>query len=255
MKLFFRELGQGRPLIVLHGLFGMSDNWLSIGRQLANFCRVFLLDLRNHGQSPHSTQMNYSLMAEDVVEFLTDHQVEQPVILGHSMGGKVAMTLALNYQALISELIVVDIAPRAYTHSHFKRFLQSLLKLDLSRFKTRAEIDQALAQTIPQLAIRQFLLKNLKRTPQGFAWKLNLTAIYHNLENILSAVQSSHPFSKPTLFVRGEKSDYITTADHATILQLFPKAKIKTIAGATHWVHADAPQQLLNEVKDFLERL
>ncbi len=254
MKLFYREFGQGRPFLILHGLFGMSDNWLSIGRRLAQYFHVFLLDLRNHGQSPHCEEMNYSAMAEDMVDFINDHHLPQAIILGHSMGGKVAMQFALSFQEMISHLIVVDIAPRAYFHSHFKEFLEILLALDLKQFKTRMEIDRFLSNKIPQAAIRQFLLKNLKRNENHqFEWKLNLPAIYHNLDQILAGVSAERSFNGPALFLKGERSDYINQKDHDQIKKLFPKAQIRTIQGATHWVHADAPDQLLNEVLNFIQ--
>ncbi|MHB2149185.1 alpha/beta fold hydrolase [Calditrichota bacterium LG25] len=253
MQLFFREFGRGRPLIVLHGLFGMSDNWLTVGKKLGEHYHVFLLDLRNHGQSPHSDEFNYTVMAEDVEEFIQTHRLERPVVLGHSLGGKVGMELALNFETPVERLIVVDIAPRAYHHSHFKYFLETLLSLNLSEMKTRSEIDKRLSKKIPQPAIRQFLLKNLKRNEQNrFEWKINLKAVYQNLEYILGPVTSNNSFDEPVLFLRGEKSDYITEEDVSTIKRLFPLARIHTIKGATHWVHADAPQELIKEVCEFL---
>lgn len=255
MKLFYREFGQGEPFLILHGLFGMSDNWLSIGRRLAQYFHVFLLDLRNHGQSPHCDEMNYSNMAEDLFEFITDHKLTKPVVLGHSMGGKVAMQFALSFTEMVSRLIVVDIAPRAYFHSHFKNFLEILLALDLKHFKTRMEIDRFLSKKIPQAAIRQFLLKNLKRNENHqFEWKLNLPAIYRNLDQILAGVSAEKSFSGAALFLKGERSDYIKQKDHAQIKKLFPGAQVRIIQGATHWVHADAPDQLLNKVLNFIQR-
>ena len=252
MDLFFRKLGQGDPLIILHGLFGMSDNWLTIGKKLSNYFEVYLLDLRNHGNSPHSNEFNYQVMSQDVVNFIENLSLEKPLLLGHSMGGKVGMTLALEFPQLIHGLIVVDIAPRVYFNTRFKAFLEILLRLDLTQFKTRSEIDRHIAQKIPQIAIRQFLLKNLKRTSDNhFSWKLNLKAIYENLEHILSAVKSTHHFDGPVLFLRGEKSDYIQQSDIPEIKKLFPEAQIKTIAGASHWVHADAPDLLIAEIVNF----
>lgn len=254
MQLFYREFGQGKPFLILHGLFGMSDNWLTIGRRLAESYHVFLLDLRNHGQSPHSDEMSYPAMAEDLLEFIDEHHLEKPIVLGHSMGGKVAMQFALTFPDKISHLIVVDIAPRAYFHSHFKYFLENLMVLNLEQFKTRTEIDRFLAEKIPQVAIRQFLLKNLKRNEnQSFEWKINLPAIYHNLDQILGGISAQTTFAGPTLFIKGEKSDYISERDETEIKKLFPGAQIKIIKGATHWVHADAPDRLLQEVLKFTQ--
>ncbi len=254
MQLFYREMGEGHPFVVLHGLFGMSDNWLTIGRRLAEHFHVYLLDLRNHGNSPHAEAFNYDVMCADLEEFVESHDLKEAVILGHSMGGKVAMNFALNKPQHVGRLIVVDIAPRAYQHQYFKMFLRLLMDLDLSQLKTRAEADRFLSTKIPQAAIRQFLLKNLKRNQNNqFEWKINLPALYANVDQILAGIQSQKTFNGPTLFLRGEFSDYIQDSDLPQIKALFPKAQIKTIKNATHWVHADAPEQMLKEILSFVQ--
>ncbi len=252
MKLFYREMGRGDPLIILHGLFGMSDNWMTLGRRFSREFRVFLLDLRNHGRSPHDAQFDYDSMVQDLLEFVDDHHLGQVHLLGHSMGGKTAMLFSLNYPGRVKSLIVVDIAPRAYHHSRFKQFLKLLLLMDLSKLHTRIESDRYLAAKIPQTPIRQFLLKNLRRNEQNrFEWKINLPALYQNVDRILAAIDSDETYQGPTLFLKGEQSEYIRPGDAQTINALFPQAKIVTVPGATHWVHADAPEFLYRMVVKF----
>ncbi|NOX88865.1 MAG: alpha/beta fold hydrolase [Calditrichaeota bacterium] len=254
MRLFFRTVGKGQPLIILHGLFGMSDNWMSVGKQLSRYFRVFLLDLRNHGKSPHHPEFDYPVMVRDLVEFIREQNLKNVNLLGHSMGGKVSMLFALNHPESVNNLIVADIAPRAYNHPYFKQFLELLLKLDVSNLKTRAEADRFLSRQIPQTAIRQFLLKNLQRDRQNrFYWKINLQAVYRNLDRILEAVRSERPFTGRALFLRGEFSDYISNDDFEEIYRLFPKAQIKTVPKATHWVHADAPKLLIENILEFIK--
>ncbi len=256
MKLFYREYGQGEPLIILHGLFGMSDNWVSLGRRWAQNFRVFLLDLRNHGRSPHAPEFNYSVLADDLLEFMQDHRLTEATILGHSLGGKTAMLFALSYPRLVRRLIVVDIAPRAYRHTRFRQFLKLLLNMNLNKIQSRIEGDRLLAAKIPQTAIRQFLLKNLRRTEENtFVWKLNIPALYENVDRVLEAIEApGEPFTGPALFLRGEQSDYIREADMAQIRQLFPKAQVVTVPKATHWLHADNPQFLFQEVNRFMKQ-
>lgn len=254
MKLFYREFGNGQPLIILHGLFGMSDNWVSLGRKLGEYFHVYLLDLRNHGQSPHSPEFNYPVLAADLLEFLQDNKIQAANLLGHSLGGKASMLFSLQHSEMVRKLIVVDIAPKAYSHPHFKQFLKLLLNMDLGKIHSRIESDRILAAKIPQTAIRQFLLKNLRRNEQNrFEWKLNLKALYENLDKVLEAIDSGgKTFDGPVLFLRGERSDYIKDEDIPQIKELFPKAVIKTVPGATHWVHADNPQFVLQTVTDFV---
>ncbi len=255
MKLFYREFGQGEPFFILHGLFGMSDNWVTLGRHFARYFHVYLLDLRNHGRSPHADAFNYEVMVDDIMEFVRDHQLERVHLLGHSMGGKVGMLFALEYAQYVKDLIVVDIAPRAYRHSHFRQFLKLLLNMDLSKLRSRIESDRYLAAKIPQTPIRQFLLKNLRRNEQnGFEWKINLPALYQNVDRILAGIHSEKTFPGPVLFLKGEKSDYIGQNDILQIKKLFPKARIVTVPSASHWVHAEAPDFLLNSVLEFASK-
>ncbi len=255
MKLFYREFGHGEPLVILHGLFGMSDNWVTLGRKWAEHFHVYLLDLRNHGQSPHAAEFNYEVLSHDLLEFLQDRNLPQANILGHSLGGKTAMLFALRFPEFVRRLMVVDIAPRAYTHTRFRQFLKLLLNMDLQKIHSRIESDRMLAAKIPQTAIRQFLLKNLRRTDDGrFEWKLNLPALYENVDRVLEGIEvDAGTFNGPTLFLRGEKSDYIQDADIPQIKRLFPQARLVTVPNATHWLHADNPQFLFSEIIRFLK--
>ena len=240
---------------MLHGLFGSSDNWLGVAPKLALNFRLFLLDLRNHGLSPHDDVMNYSAMAGDVAEFMDAQKLDRACLLGHSLGGKVAMQFALNFPARVEKLIVVDIAPRAYAPEHDKIFA-ALLALDLGKFKNRQEIEDALAPEIPDLALRRFLLKNLRS--HGFTgaraveWKINLPELFKNYPNLCEAITSQAPFSKPALFLRGGQSNYVSETDAPLIHNLFPAAKTETIDHARHWVHADAPEEFVRCVSAFL---
>lgn len=254
MNLFYRRLGQGSPLIILHGLFGMSDNWLTIARRFANHFEVWLPDMRNHGRSPHNPEFNYDCLVQDVAAFMAGHQIEKANLLGHSMGGKIAMGLALSHSSRVQRLIVADIAPRAYVRPYFKEFLTTLKSIDLSNLKTRRQADERMQQDIPQLAVRQFLLKNLYRDDQQqFRWRINIAALYDNIDNILGEAHLSGQWPGPALFLRGEKSDYITEQDMAHINQLFPQARLYTLARAGHWVHTEAADELYNQVLHFLE--
>ena len=254
MQLHFKQLGQGEPLVMLHGLFGSSDNWLGVASRLAPNFHLFLLDLRNHGTSLHNDETNYSIMAADVAEFLETQKLERVNILGHSLGGKVAMQFALDFPARVEKLIVVDIAPRQYSPEHEKIF-KALLALDLKKFQTRTQIEDALASEIPDLVLRRFLLKNLK-TPvspsSSFTWKANLSGLFKNHQTIYEPIVSKTSFEGPALFLRGGKSRYVSEADLPGIKNLFPKAKIETIDRAAHWVHADAPEEFVRLISSFL---
>lgn len=252
MQLHFKESGQGRAVILLHGLFGSADNWHPVALRLAESFRVFALDQRNHGQSPHSDAMNYPLMAADVNEFMAARGLATAAVIGHSMGGKTAMQFALQFPERVERLIVADMAPRAYAPAHGKIFAAQLA-LDLKSFSTRQQIEDALAPEIPDLVLRRFLLKNLGRNAAGgFFWKINLRGVAENDPRLREPVFAAVPYAKPALFIRGGKSDYINPADEPLIYELFPQAKIPVIAGAGHWVHADAPEAFLRLVLDFL---
>ena len=252
MKLNYKSFGQGEPLIILHGLFGTLDNWQTIAKQLATEYTVYILDQRNHGRSPHFDRMDYTLMAEDLRDFLESNWIHKTHIMGHSMGGKTAMQFALSYPDIVDKLVVVDIAPKIYKGNHQEIF-QALHNLDLKKIKNRKEADELLQPGIPDFGVRQFLLKNLSRSKDGpFQWKMNLPVIYKYYENILASVVPEYPFEGKTLFIRGGRSDYIQDKDLVEIRQLFSSAEFKTIEQSGHWIHAEAPTPFLNIVRSFL---
>ena len=252
MQLHFKQLGQGEPLVLLHGLFGSADNWFSIAPKLAERFHVFAADLRNHGQSPHDADMSYPLMAADVEEFFAANGLASASVIGHSMSGKVAIQLAVDFPQRVKKLVVVDIAPRAYARAH-DNILDALLALDLASFTSRQQIEDSLAKQIPSLYLRRFLLKSAGRDDGGrFFWKMNLPAIAANYSRLCTAVDEGRPFTGPTMFIRGGRSDYINPADEVEIRRQFPAAVIETIPAAAHWVHADAPEEFARLVLDFL---
>lgn len=253
MKLNYREIGQGQPLLILHGLFGSSDNWLSVAKELANEYKVYLPDLRNHGDSPHSDEFTYAAMAQDLLEFVQEHEIKEPVVIGHSMGGKTAMQFAVSQPRLLSKLVVVDIAPRHYP-PHHQEILAGFHSIDVRNIKSRKEADEALQQHIKELGVRQFLLKNLERSPEGgYEWKINLPVIAEKIENVGEALDAESSFDKPTLFVKGSRSAYIQEQDEELIYKIFPNATIQTIKGAGHWLHAEKPAAFVNLLKAFLQ--
>ncbi|TRX62783.1 alpha/beta fold hydrolase [Fulvivirga sp. M361] len=251
MQLYHRVLGEGKPLIILHGLFGSSDNWLSVGKVLAEKYKVFLVDQRNHGQSPHSDEFNYTVMADDLQGFIDQQGIMEPDILGHSMGGKTAMKFAIKYPELWQKLIVVDIGPKYYP-VHHRTILDGLASIDLTSVASRGEADKQLANYVPHPGVRQFLLKNLARNENGFQWKINLPVIDRNIEIIGEALTDTYATDKDVLFIRGALSDYISDSDNTLIKTIFPSSSIATVDGAGHWVHAEKPQELLQLVLNFL---
>jgi pimeloyl-ACP methyl ester carboxylesterase len=253
MKLSFREVGEnGDPIIVMHGLLGASDNWLTISRQWAEKFHVFLLDLRNHGKSPHHYSHTYTDMAEDVNDFMHDHSLKQAHVVGHSMGGKVAMTFAIDYPQKVKKLVVVDIAPKKYNDPQFIEILEILSKLPVHLIDSRSEADEWLAKYIPDNGLRQFLLKNLSRDDKNrFYWRVNVAALLDNIPEITAAVKEGK-FEGPTLFIRGAKSNYIKDEDIALIKKYFTNARVETVADAGHWVHAEKPEAVKSLIEDFL---
>src|SRR5262247_4893983 len=254
MNLHFEVVGEGRPVVILHGLLGSADNWRSMSRRLGIHYRVFALDLRNHGRSPHSGILDYDVMVADVREFMEQQALRRIVLLGHSMGGKVAMQFAIEYSEQVDRLIVVDIAPKAYEPSQ-RYLLKAMRSLDLTRYKSFADVDAALAPEVSSESLRQFLLKNLTRDEKGrLRWKIHLEAIDQNYDKLLRGLSPERSFNKPTLFIRGGRSNYIEDDDAALIHQMFLQAEIATLPKAGHWVHVDAPEEFFQTVLNFLNR-
>ncbi len=254
MELNYKKLGdQGQSLIVLHGLFGSLDNWMTLGKELSEDFQVYLVDNRNHGQSPHSDTFDYPTMAEDLKDFIDAHQINDPIIIGHSMGGKVAMHFASFYPELLQQLIVVDIAPVNYP-VHHAQILSAMRGVDFSVVNRRGDVDKILAEKIDEVGVRQFLLKNLYwKTKEQLDWRFNLPVLDKTIEEISAGMKLSSAYHGKTLFIAGGKSDYITEQYHDKIFEFFPEASIKTIAHAGHWIHAEAPEDFLTFVKGFIK--
>jgi esterase len=250
--LFFREYGEGPPILILHGLLGSSDNWLTQAKLLSPSYKIYTIDQRNHGQSPHSDEFDYQSMVADLNEFIADHHIENAVLIGHSMGGKTVMNFALSYPKKVKKLIVVDIAPRAYNLEHYS-LVQALSELPIDQITSRNEADDLLASKVEQKDVRQFLLKNLQRKSEGgFSWKMNLPIIHDKLAHVGVDLITAGTFDKPTLFIRGGKSAYITDKDSERIKQIFPIATIETV-DTGHWVQAEKPQEFVDLVSRWIK--
>jgi pimeloyl-ACP methyl ester carboxylesterase len=254
LRLFYHVTGHGHPLIILHGLFGSSDNWFTLAKFFGDRYKVYAVDQRNHGRSPHSDQFDYRIMADDLNNLLIHEGIQSVYLLGHSMGGKTAMQFALMYPQKVDKLIVVDIAPKAYPPNHDEIF-EALFALRLEKHSTRAELDSAMAKHISGIAVRQLLLKNVFRDEGGkFKWRIDIGAIHKNYDKINEAINGTQPFTKSTLFIKASKSSYILDDDKRQIKSMFPSAEFAVIENAGHWVHAEAPQQFAEKVVEFLAR-
>jgi esterase len=255
MKLAFREFGSGQPLIILHGLFGQSDNWNTLAKRFGeNGFHVFTLDQRNHGLSPHSEEWTYEAMADDLKEFISEHQLKDPILLGHSMGGKTVMFFQLKYPNIAKKIIVADIAPRAYG-SHHDAVLKALNAVDFSVIKTRKEAEAILNEYISDFGTKQFLLKNIYWKDNAnniMDWRFNLKVIDKEYSNVGVEVPSLSS-NVETLFIRGEKSNYIEEKDLQDIQKRFPNYKLVTIKDSGHWIHAEKPNEFLEEVMEFIK--
>lgn len=255
MELNYNQFSdKGRPLLILHGLFGNLKNWNWHSRELAKDFAVYALDLRNHGESPHSPAMDYGIMAGDVQEFIDSRKLDEVSILGHSMGGKVAMRLALDNPGRVNRLLVADIAPVAYSDERgdHENVFSGLMAVDLPGLQSRADAETALATQIQEPAVRQFLASNLVRSQQGeYRWRFNLPVLYKNYERLRDAITADNTFGRPVLFIKGAKSNYIKEGDCAAVERLFPRARIKTVMGAGHWLHAEKPQVFYKLARDF----
>ncbi len=256
MKLHSLILGEtnARDLIILHGYLGMSDNWKTLGKAFseAGF-RVHLLDQRNHGRSFHSDDFSYELMVEDLIAYMDQHQIQTASILGHSMGGKTAMFACCNQAERFDKLIVADIAPKKYA-PHHQVIIASLLKLSSKEIKSRAEADRELAENIKEFGIRQFLLKNLyRKEDKSLGFRPNIKVLGAHMEAIGKALENDQKFEKPTLFIRGELSNYILDEDRVTLDYHFPVNTLKSIPNAGHWLHAEDPKRFYDYVIEFLK--
>jgi pimeloyl-ACP methyl ester carboxylesterase len=253
MKLHHRILGEGQPLVILHGLFGYSDNWQSQAKKLADYYQVILVDQRNHGHSDWSEAFDYDLLAEDLKELFDDLKLEDIILLGHSMGGKTAMRFAQKFPNAIEKLIVVDIGVKTYP-SHHDQILAGLHAIDLETMNSRSVAEEAMEKHISSFGVRQFLLKNLYWIKKGkLAWRMNIPVLEREMDSILKGLPKEVVLL-PTLFIRGVLSDYILDDDFPVLENLFPDAHFVSIANAGHWVHAEAPEEFLEAVLSFCLR-
>ena len=250
MKLHYRQLGQGKPLVILHGLFGFSDNWQTHAKKLAEYFQVTLVDLRNHGHSPWSDAFSYALMVQDLHELFSDLKIANPILLGHSMGGKLAMHYDMAYPKFLDKLIVVDMGVKAYP-AHHAHILAAIHAIDLTQMTARSQAEAILRTFIDSDGVRQFLLKNLYWEDKGkLAWRVNFPVLEACMPEILSALPSNESFT-PALFIRGLLSNYILDEDFDQIESFYPDIHFESIPDAGHWVHAEAPDAFLDVVLSF----
>lgn len=253
MKLHYRELGEGQPLVILHGLFGNSDNWQTHAKKLSEYFRVILVDQRNHGHSDWSDEFSYDLMAADLNELFIDLNLKKAIVLGHSMGGKTAIRFTQLYPSKIEKLIVVDIGVKEYP-MHHEEILKGLHSIDLEKVTTRSEAEEILSKYIPSNGVRQFLLKNLYWIEKGkLAWRMNIPVLEKEMPEILTVLPNNEIFNS-TLFIRGMHSNYILDEDIPQLEDQFTDFQIVSIENAGHWVHAEAPLEFIEKVLEFCLR-
>jgi esterase len=252
MKVHSKIYGHGEPMIILHGLFGMLDNWKSIATHFSKNFEVHLIDQRNHGLSPHSRDFSYQHMSDDLLEYMDERRLGPAVLMGHSMGGKTAMTFATQNGEHVDRLIVVDIAPKYYP-VHHREIINALLSVDLEQNRTRREVELLLEKSIPDFGVRQFLLKNLYwEEKDKLGWRFNLPVLNDLIENVGEALPEGSSFEGSALFMSGGRSNYITKDDHELIYEHFPRAEFVVIKKAGHWLHAEAPAEFIDAVEDYL---
>ncbi len=253
MILHSNTFGEGRPFVILHGFLGMGDNWKTLGKKFAEAsCNVHLVDQRNHGRSFHDDAFDYELLVEDLKRYYEAHELTDTILLGHSMGGKTAMLFATKYPDLVNKLIVADISPRYYP-VHHDAILEGLSQLDFSLLRTRTEADKVLGAYVSEPGVRQFLLKNLYWVEKGqLGLRINLNALKTNVSEVGEALPVHATYNRSTLFLKGDRSEYISDTDASLIHKHFPQAEIKTIANAGHWLHAENPRAFYDAVLDFI---
>lgn len=251
MRLNFTRQGEGPPLVLLHGLFGSSNNWAPLADSLSPNFDVITPDLRNHGRSPHHHEAGIAAMSSDILEELDALKLESVRLLGHSLGGRVAMRLALDHPTRVERLLVADMAPREYPPL-FPEVFAALKALELPTLKSRAEADERLQASLPDPALRAFLLSNLARAEDGsFRWKMNLEALDAARADLRAEIKAPAPYAGPALFLRGGNSDYVRDEDFGGIKKLFPAATLQTLDGAGHWLHVDRPSNFADQVGSF----
>jgi len=254
MKLAFKKLGSGKPLFILHGLFGSSDNWQTLGKRFAEFYTVYLIDERNHGHSPHSEEFNYKVMSEDLNELMQDEGLESVMLLGHSMGGKAAMQFAVDHPEKVEKMMVVDIGPGQYPVTN-QDVVDAIEKFDPQTLASRKEAENILSLYIKEEGVKQFLLKNLYWDDnQKLQWRFDFENIKKNIKRVGDITpMPNKPIDIPVLFLKGERSHYIVESNTDLMKIIFPQAQVEVIANAGHWVHADQPQAFFDAVMKFLQ--
>lgn len=250
MQLHYQTLGQGQPFILLHGLFGSGDNWGTVAKHFSRHYQVISVDLRNHGKSPHSASQNYANMADDLLDLCDSLGLDRIHLLGHSLGGKVAMQFATHFPDRLEKLVVVDMAIRTYADAH-THLIDAMMAVDLTTLQNRSEVDKALSGSIPHAMVRQFLLMNLIKSGGNLAWRINLDALKTNYPSLQQAVCENTRYEKSCLFIRGEYSDYIQDADTEHIKTHFTNAQFASLQTG-HWVHAEQPHAFIEVVENFL---
>jgi len=245
-------LGKGSPLLILHGFLGSGDNWISLAKQFASNFEVHLIDLRNHGKSFHADVMSFELMSEDVQHYCKKHALTKIALIGHSMGGKVGMHLAVKYPVLVTKLIVADIAPKAYKPGH-DNLIEALSAVDFTIHRTRDAIAKVIAKYVASLPIRLFLTKSVYRKGKNeFAFRFNLSTLKKCYPSIIKALPKHYLFDGDVLFLKGEHSNYILGSDIDSIEEHFPNAAVVAIANAGHWLHAENPKEFYKYSIEFL---
>lgn len=253
MQLNYKVFGEGFPLVILHGLLGSLDNWQTLAKKLAEQYKVYIVDQRNHGKSPHSEEFDYNLLSADLLEFLNSHQIEKAHLIGHSMGGKAVMQFALQHSERVAKLVVVDIAPGAFDDRHAIVF-EALYFANVANAQTREEVEAKLRQKIGEESTVQFLLKGLMRNENGdgFVWRFNVDALQKAYSNVSSAIEEKGVYEGEVLFIKGQKSNYINSGNYGDISDMFIHHQLTEIKDAGHWVHAEKPMEFLAVVADFL---
>lgn len=262
MKLFYREYGVGPPLIFIHGFLGMSDNWIPVGKSLSNIHKVYIPDIRNHGQSPHSKEHNYNVMSSDIKEFMLYHKITKATLIGHSMGGKLVMNFAGIFPGLVESIIVIDISPRSYLNDKkksekvfdHKELLHFMKDFDIKNIKVRKEVYSASNKKFGDEFINQIIQKNIKRnSDKSFSWKLNLNVLIDNIEHIADRIEISGKSDKiKSLFIFGNESPYFSEKDYKSVKDNFPDSYVKVIKKSGHNIHIDNKERLIEEIKQFL---
>ena len=253
LKLNHKVSGQGDPIVLVHGLFGSLENLGMIARGLSERYEVHSLDMRNHGRSPHSDVHTYDAMTQDVLGYLNDNGIERCHFLGHSMGGKVVMNMALHHPERVKKVIVADIAPVQY-ESHHDEIFEGLLSLPVSKLLSRTEADKALSPFVSEIPVRQFLLKNLvKSGSSGFSWRMNLKSLHKNYHHMITGLNSHAPFEDEVLLIAGGHSNYVQHHHRDHVLKLFPRIAMKVIPETGHWLHAEKPELFIRLCDSFLK--